>query len=145
MCWGDPADAWTRMIDFKESTYEKTKLVSNLPLYHRESDIGGASEANLQPGEVEICRGDETFLIHWGPSGWKVWCFDKNIQMANEDLGYRSLRLKNPQSAYCPMCREAFAQSSLSFLRCFTALCQCQKKAQTYDGGTYVDCRRLQM
>ena len=98
MCWGDPADACTRIIDFKESTCEKTKLVSNLPLYRRESDIGGAFE----PGHSESCRGDETFLIHWGPSGWKVWCFDKNIQMANEDLEYRSLRLKNPQKQILP-------------------------------------------
>lgn len=102
MCWGDPADPWTRMIDFKESTCEKTKLVSNLPLYCRESYIVGASEANLESGEEELCRGDETFLIHWGPSGWKVWCFDKNIQMANEDLGYRSLRLEFPQKHILP-------------------------------------------
>ena len=102
MCWGDPADACTRILDFKESTCEQTKLVSNLPLYCRESDTGGASEADLESYE-ELCFGDETFLIHLGPSGcWKVWCFDKNIQMANEDLGYRSLRLKNPQKRILP-------------------------------------------
>ena len=96
--WGGPADARTRIIDFKESTCEQTKLVSNLPLYRRESDIGGSSEAD----EEELCFGDETFLAHLGSSCWKVWCFDKNIQMANEDLGYRSLRLKYPQKCILP-------------------------------------------
>ena len=101
-CWGDPANEHTRIIDFKESTCEQTKLVSNLPLYRRESDIGGSSEAKFDPNEEERCFGDETFLIHRGSSGWKVWCFDKNIKMANEDLGYRSTRLRNSQTHILP-------------------------------------------
>ena len=103
ICSGDPADACTQLIDFKESTCEQTKLASNLPLYCRESDTEGASEADLDHNEEKICLGDETFLIHGDPSGcWKVWCFDKNIQMPNEDLGYRSLRFKNPQKHILP-------------------------------------------
>ena len=103
MYWGDPADERTRIIDFKESTYEKTKLATNLPLYRNESDIGAPSEVNLNQNGKEICLGDETFLVHMDRSGcWKVWCFDKNIQMANEDLGYRSLRLRYPQKRILP-------------------------------------------
>lgn len=103
MYWGGLADECTRIIDFKESTYEKTKLVTNLSLYRKESDIGAPSEVNLNQNGKEICLGDETFLVHMDRSGcWKVWCFDKNIQMPNEDLGYRSLRLKYPQKRILP-------------------------------------------
>ena len=103
MCWGDPADECTRIIDFKESTCEQTKLVSNSSLYRRKSNVERPSKVNLEPNEEEMCLGDETFLVHVDRSGcWKVWCFDKNIQMPNEDLGYRSLRLKNPQKHILP-------------------------------------------
>ena len=84
--WGDPADAGTRIFDFKECTCEKTKLASNLPFSIRESD--------LRNGRKHITLGDETFLVHVGPRGWRVWCFDKNIQLANEDLDYRYTRKK---------------------------------------------------
>ena len=103
MCWGDPSNTCTRLINFKESTCEQTKLASNLLLNYGEGDTGVASEPNFDPNEEEMCLGDETFLVHIDPSGcWKVWCFDKNIQMPNEDLGYRSLRMKNSQKHRLP-------------------------------------------
>lgn len=87
--WGEPADADTRIFDFKECTCKETKLGSSLPFYPWEN--------NLRKAGAHMILGDETFLIHVGLGGWRVWCFDKNIQMANEDLGYRRTRLENLQ------------------------------------------------
>ncbi len=91
--WGDLANTGARIMDFKESTCEKTKLVSN-PNFDSYESI---------PRDVaHLMLGDETFLIHVGRRGWKVYCFDKNIQLANEDLGYRYTRLKNSQEHVLP-------------------------------------------
>ena len=78
--WGDPALTNSRIVDFRESTCAKTKLASKWPFEFCE-------------GIVKFI-GDETFLILVGAKDWKVWCFDKNIQMANEDLEYREARSK---------------------------------------------------
>ncbi|KAI9700807.1 MAG: hypothetical protein M1836_002176 [Candelina mexicana] len=36
--------------------------------------------------------GDECILVQAGPSGFIAWSFDKNIQLANEDMEYRNRR-----------------------------------------------------
>ena len=82
MYWGNPADRDTRIVDFTESTCEKTKLASDSPFDLCENDY------------KHLVLGDETFLIYVSSNGWKVWCFDRNIQMANEDLEYRQTRWK---------------------------------------------------
>ena len=83
--WGNPATAGTRIFDFKESTCEETKLASYLPSASWDYEI---RSNNLVNPEGQLSLGDENFLIHMGPKGWEVWCFDKNIQMANDDLVY---------------------------------------------------------
>ena len=97
--WGDPTDAGTRIFDFKESTCEKTKLASNSPIEFGDNEIWSNNFVNP---EGQLSLGDEIFLIHMGPKGWKVWCFDKNIQMANEDLEYGCTRSKNSQKHILP-------------------------------------------
>ena len=92
--WGDPANTDSRIIDLKESTCGKTKLVSNPNLRSYVNNLKGAGQ--------DLILGDETFLIHVAPKGWNVWCFAKNIQMADEDLGYRYRRLENTQKHILP-------------------------------------------
>ena len=87
--WGDPANAETRIYDFKESTCEGTKLAYYLPSASWDDEI---RSNNVVHPEGQVSLGDENFLIHMGPRGWEVWCFDKNIQMANENLVYTSTR-----------------------------------------------------
>lgn len=41
---------------------------------------------------VSTFQGDETFLIDFRYAGAIIWCFDKDIQMANEDDEFRRLR-----------------------------------------------------
>ena len=77
--WGDPADTNSRIIDFRESTCEMTKLSRKWAF-------------DLCEGDAKHVFMDETFFIHVLPKGWTVWCFDKNIQMANEDLEYGEAR-----------------------------------------------------
>ena len=38
--------------------------------------------------------GDETFFISTFFLGFSVWCFDKNVQMVNEDIDYKENRRK---------------------------------------------------
>ena len=78
MYWGDSMDTDTRIVDFRESTCEKTQLEPEIDF--REDD------------DEYLFLGDETFLIKLSSNGWKVWCFDKNIRMANGDLQWGSRR-----------------------------------------------------
>ena len=87
--WGNPAKARTRIFDFKESTCEETMLASYIPSASWDDEI---RSNNLVNPEGQLSLGDEKFLIHMGPKGWEVWCFDKNIQMANEHLVYTRTR-----------------------------------------------------
>lgn len=36
-----------------------------------------------------VLCGDETFLVEMSNAGFSVWCFDKNVAMANEDSNYK--------------------------------------------------------
>ncbi|KAI9719770.1 MAG: hypothetical protein M1812_003258 [Candelaria pacifica] len=44
------------------------------------------------PSDAYWFCGDERILIEVGPSGFTVWSFDKNLQLANEDTEYRKGR-----------------------------------------------------
>ena len=44
--------------------------------------------------------GDGTFLIATFPLGFRVWCFDKNVQLFNEDLTYKEWRKKTINTGF---------------------------------------------
>ena len=74
--WGDSVDTDTRIVNFKESTCEKTEL-----------DLTSTFDS-CENNYDFVLVGDESFLIKLSSKDWKVWCFDKNIRMANGDLKY---------------------------------------------------------
>lgn len=48
--------------------------------------------------------GDERFLVNMNSRGYCVWCFDKNIMMADEDVYYKEM-MQNEKAARASHCR----------------------------------------
>lgn len=74
-----------RVIDHQNSTCSEAKM--NTPI--------STPEFDLQFQQVQYLFGDETFLIAVFQLGFCVWCFDANVQMANEDTSYKEQRKNN--------------------------------------------------
>ena len=73
-----------RVVDLQDLTCREAKM--DLPI-------------STEDLHTEMCEpllfGDETFFITTLFLGFSVWCFDKNVQMVNEDIDYKENRQKN--------------------------------------------------
>ena len=74
-----------RVVDLQELTCREAKVdipYSTLDLRY----VGGYNP---------LLFGDETFFITTFGQGFGVWCFDKNVQLFNEDISYKEDRKRN--------------------------------------------------
>ena len=74
-----------RVVDLQELTCREAKVdipYSTLDLFY---------EAGYNP----LLFGDEIFFITTFSKGFGVWCFDKNVQLFNEDISYKENRKRN--------------------------------------------------
>ena len=80
------------VIDLREASLQRVNMAPRVMLpdswIDAESSWCFESEGSL--------LGDDTFLVHILPSGFCVWCFDKNIRMANENIEYKYARQAGP-------------------------------------------------
>ena len=77
------------IVDLQESNLHGVDMAPTVILPRKEQHtrlnrVGGHGKDQL--------LGDEIFLIHVLPSGLYVWCFDKNVRMANESHNFKVAR-----------------------------------------------------
>ena len=75
-----------RVVDLQELTCRDAKMdtptsTSDMLVHHWEHE--------------PLLFGDETFLIITFGPGFAVWCFNRNVQLFNEDIDYKENRKKN--------------------------------------------------
>ena len=75
------------VIDLQASTCSEAKM--DVSIYAHEFDT------HIQEEPEALLFGDETFLILNSGRGFCVWCFDKNVQLSNEDMAYKEQRRNN--------------------------------------------------
>lgn len=99
-------DTSTRLFHWKNTTYylEYDGRRLNLKVIDHQSSTSTEAKMNIlistpdpeiQFRKVQYLFGDETFLIDVFGQGFCVWCFDANVQMANEDASYKEQRKNN--------------------------------------------------
>ena len=100
-CHADCGEAGLKIVDL---TYDKCSI-AHVDWYtscdfqrrnDRDEDSDDGSDAfylaRPRPNRHPWILGDETYLLRVFEGGFVVWCFDKNITMVNEDMGYRKFR-----------------------------------------------------
>ena len=68
----------------REAKFERSRNIIN-PFKKAFNDYG------VRDSDFQLF-GNEIYLIYGGKSGFTVWCFDKNIEMANENHRYWRVR-----------------------------------------------------
>ena len=77
------------VIDLQVSTCIEAKM--DISIYTQEFDL---LMKETEDPETRLL-GDETFLILNSGPGFCVWCFDKNVQLSNEDMAFKEQRRNN--------------------------------------------------
>ncbi|KAL6714371.1 hypothetical protein ACLMJK_007794 [Lecanora helva] len=86
----DPSEdgySWLRVLDFSRSTNsiaQMARTASWQEVFRLYTDDMNMSEVN----RTFIFLGDDVFQIHGFHQGIAIWCFDKTVQMANQDTRY---------------------------------------------------------
>ena len=81
----EDGDCSLRVVDLQKSTCREAKM--HVPI--------STPQFNLYSNLQAYLFGDDTFLIAVFNHGFRVWCFDKNVQMVNEDAIYKRERERN--------------------------------------------------
>ncbi|CAD6580983.1 MAG: hypothetical protein ASARMPREDX12_000322 [Alectoria sarmentosa] len=78
-----------KVIDLQDSTCSEAKMDLS-------ADTQKLVLRRQEEYDPEILPfGDETFLVFVSTQGFRVWCFDANVQMFNEDIAYKKERRSN--------------------------------------------------
>ena len=81
-------------LDYKDKRCN-VKVVDLQDMTCREAKMDVPMDLRIDDRDYEVLLfGDETFFITTFGLGFGVWCFDKNVQMVNEDISYGENRKK---------------------------------------------------
>ena len=78
-----------KVIDLQDSTCSEAKMDLSVDT----QKLGLGPQEEYDPGILPF--GDERFLVSVSTHGFRVWCFDANVQMFNEDIAYKEKRRSN--------------------------------------------------
>ena len=76
------------VIDLREASLQRVNMAPRIML----PDSWIDAESSWFFESEGLFLGDDTFLVHILPCGFCVWCFDRNVRMAKENIEYKHAR-----------------------------------------------------